>query len=78
MVLTKMFEDVFYPAFYSRSCGLTTKGFFRIYQFDIIENLQRLYGKQSYQDLDAALLRLNELINQMQPVEVILRVIEEV
>ena len=45
---------------------------------DILEKLQRLYGKPSYQELDAELLRLNKPMNIMQPVEVMIRGIKEV
>ena len=41
-------------------------------------NLQCLYGKPSYQDLDAALLRLNKPMNRLQPVGVTLRKIKEI
>ena len=44
----------------------------------IISNLQHLYGKLRYKDLDAALLRLNKPMNQMQSVEVMPREIERV
>ena len=78
MVLANIFEDVVDPAFHSGSRGLTTKRFGNMPPVDIMANLQRLYGKPSYQELDAALIRLNKTMNIMQPVEVILRLIEEV
>ena len=78
MVLTKMFEEVIDPIFHYGSRGLDTKGFGTTPPVDILENLQHLYGKPSYQELDAALLHLNKSMNRMQPAEVILRVIEEV
>ena len=76
MVLTKIFEEVVDPAFRSGSRGLVTKGFGTMPPVDILANLQPLYGKSSYQEFDAVLLRLYEPMNIMQPVEVILIGIE--
>ena len=76
MVLTKMFEEVVDPAFQYGSRGLATKGFSTTPPVDILVNIQRLYGKTSYQELDAVLLRLNDPMNIIQPVEVVLREIE--
>ena len=39
-------------------------------------NLQRIYGKPSYQDINTALLRLKDLMNIMKPVELMLKGIE--
>ena len=39
-------------------------------------NLQRLYGKPSYQELNAALLRIGKQMKLIQLVEVMLRGIE--
>ena len=71
-------EEVVDPAFHSGSRGLPTKRFGTTPPVDIMANLQRLYGKPSYQELDSALLHLNNQMNRMQPVEVMLRGIEEV
>ena len=68
MVLPKTFEEVVDPPFHSGSRGLSTKGFGATLPVDIMANLQRLYGKPIYQELDAALLRLNKPMNVMQPV----------
>ena len=78
MELTKMFEEVIDLAFHSGSRRMSTKGSGKTPPVDIIYNLQSLYGKPSYQDLDAALLGLNKPMNQMQPVKVMLRVIKEI
>ena len=78
MVLTKIFKNVLDPAFHSRSHGLDTKGFSTTPLVSILENIQRLYGKPCYQELDAALIRLNNPMNQIQPDKVVLRRIEEV
>ena len=44
----------------------------------MLANLQCLYVKPSFRDIDATLLQLNELMNQIQLVKVIIIVIEEV
>ena len=56
LVLTKIFEEVIELAFQSGSRGLATKGFGNAPLVDILANLQRLYGKPNYQELDTALL----------------------
>ena len=58
--------------------SVTTKGFVTTPPVDILENLQHLYGKPSYQYLDDALLGLNKPMKQMQPVKLILTGIDEV
>ena len=73
-----MFEEVIDPAFHSGSRGLSTKGFGTTPPVNILANLQHLYGKPSYQELDAALLCLNEPMNIIKPAEVMLRGIEGV
>ena len=78
MVLTNIFEEVVDPDFHSVSRGLSTKGFGTTSPVDILENLQFLYGKPIYQELDTTLLRLNYPMNIMQTVEVMLRGIKEV
>ena len=78
MVLTNIYEEVVDPNFHSVIRGLSTKGFVTTPPVDILENLQYLYGKPIFQELDATLLRLNDPMNRMKPVEVMLRVIEEV
>lgn len=78
MVLTIIFEEVINLEFYSISQGLPTRGFGTTPPVDNFVNLQRLYGKPSYQELDITLLHLNKPMNQINPVEVMLRGIEEV
>ena len=78
MFLTKKIEEVVKPPFHSGSRGLATKGFGTTPPVDILANLQRLYGKPSYQELDPEFLHLNEPMNIMQPVEVMTRGIKEV
>ena len=64
------------PAFHSGRRGLAKKGFGTTPPVDILANLQCLYGRPRYQELDDALLRLNEPMDQMQPIKVMLRGIE--
>ena len=71
-------EEVVDPAFHSGSIGIAIKGFGTTPPVDILANLQQIYGKTIYQELDAALIRLNDPMNIMQPVEVMLRGIKEV
>ena len=72
-----MLEDFIDPTFHYGSRRLSTKGFGTMPPVNILANLQRLYVKPSYQELDAALLCPNKPMNRMQTVEVVLRVIEE-
>ena len=78
MVLTNIFEEVVDPDFQYVSRGLATKGFGTTPPVDVLENLQYLYRKPIYQELDVALLRLKNSMNRMQTVEVMLRGIKEV
>ena len=78
MVLMKLFKKVVNPDFHFGIIGPATKGFVTTPLVDILADLQRLYGKPSYQDTDAALLHLNEPMNSTQSVEFMLIGIEEV
>ena len=73
-----MFKEVIDPDLHSDSCRMATKGFDTTPPVNILTNLQRLYKKPSYQELDAKLQCLNKPMNRMQPVEVMLRGIKEV
>ena len=55
-----MFGEVLNPAVHSGSRGLVTKVFGTTPPVNILANLQHLYDKASYQELDAALLSLND------------------
>ena len=68
MVLKNVFEEVVNPPFHSGSRGITTKGFGTTPPVVILANLQHLDGKPSYQELEAALLHLNNPMNRMQQV----------
>ena len=74
----KLFKKVVNPDFHFGIIGPATKGFVTTPLVDILENIQRLYGKSIYQELEASLLRLSKLMNIIQPVEVMIRGIEEV
>ena len=78
MVLTKTFEDVIYPAFHTVSRVLATRGFGNTKPYNVLAHMHSLYGKPSLTELEGALLRLNEPMNRIHPIEVMLRVIEEV
>ena len=78
MVLTNMFKEVIIPAFHSSSRSISTKEFGTTPLTHIPDNLQRLYGKPGYQELDALLLYLGDSMNTTQPLELMLRGIEEV
>ena len=73
-----MFEEVVEPDLYSGRRGLATKGFGTPPPVDILANLQCLYRKPSYQEVDTALLRLKKPMKRMQPVGVMLIGIGEV
>ena len=56
------------PTLHSGSRGLNTKEFSTTPLVEILENIQCLYRKPIYQDLDTALLRLNYPMTRIQPV----------
>ena len=62
-----MFKEVVLPAFHSGSRGLSTKGFGTTPPVYTLANIQHIYGKPGYQEIDASLIRLNQTMNQMQP-----------
>ena len=66
------------PAFHTGSCGLATRGYGNKNPYDVLSHIHSLYGKPSLTELEGALLRLNEPMNRSHPIEVMLRVIEEV
>ena len=78
MVLTKTFEDVIEPAFHTGISGLATRGFGNTKPYDVLSHIHALYGKPSLTELEGALLRLNKPMNRSHPIELMLRVIEEV
>ena len=75
--MKNIFEEVVDPAFHSCSRGLATKGFGTTPPVDILVNLQHIYGKPSYQELDAAFSCLKYSMNIIQLFKVMLILIEE-
>ena len=65
MVLTKKFEEVLDSAFHFGGRGIAIKVLGTTPPVDIMENLQCLYRKLIYQDIDTALFRLNYPMNRI-------------
>ena len=65
MVLTNMLKEVVDPAFHYGIRGLANKGFGTTPPVDILANLQCIYGKTSYQELNAALICIKKTMNRM-------------
>ena len=79
--LSLLFERIIDQAYHSGgtgAVGLARRGFGNDEPPDIYARLQRLYGKPTIQELDQALLRLNEPMDRNQPVEVMLKGMEEI
>ena len=77
--LTLLFERIIDEAYHSGGtgvAGLVRREFGNDEPPDILARLKRLYGKPSLQELDQALLRLNDPMYWNQPVEVMLRLME--
>ena len=78
MVLTNTFEDFIDPAFHTGSRGLATRGFGNTNPYDVLAHIHSLYGKPSLTELEGAQFPINEPMNRSHPIQVMLRVIEEV
>ena len=79
--LRLLFERIIDQAYHSGGTGtgdLARRGFGNDEPPDILARLYRLYGKPSLQELDQALMRLNDPMDRNQPVEVMLRAMEEI
>ena len=79
--LRLLFERIIAQAYHSGGTGtggLARRGFGNDEPPDILARLQRLYGNPSLQELDQALMRLNDPMDRNQPVEVMLRAMEEI
>ena len=79
--LSLLFERIINEAYHSGgtgAVGLARRGFGNDEPPDIYAWLQRLYGKPTIQELDQALLCLNESMDRNQPVEVMLKSMEEI
>jgi hypothetical protein len=76
--LTTILEDSFDVAFHSGGTALAERGFGTDTPPEILSRFQQNYGKPGYQEIKTALQRLNQPMDRMQPIEVMLRGIEEV
>ena len=79
--LILLFERIIDEAYHSGGtgvAGLARRGFGNDEPPDILSRLKRLYGKPSLQELDQALIRLNDPMDRNQPVKVMLRSMEEI
>ena len=76
--LITILEDSFDVAFHSGGTASAKRGFGTATPPEILSRFQQNYGKPGYQEIKTALLRLNEPMDRMQPIEVMLRSIEEV
>jgi hypothetical protein len=76
--LTTILEDAFDVAFHSGGTALAKRGFGTATPPEVLARFQKNYGKPGYQEIKAALLRLTQPMDRMQPIEVMLRGIEEV
>ena len=74
--LRDLFERIIDPAYHSANMG--RKGFGTAEPPTILFRLQREYGKPSLHEIDEALRRLNDPMDRDQPIEVMLRAVEEV
>jgi hypothetical protein len=76
--LTTILEEVFDVAFHSGGTALAERGFGIAKPPEILARFQQNYGRPGYQEVKSALLRLTQPMDRMQPIEVMLRGIEEV
>jgi hypothetical protein len=75
---TTILEDAFDAAFHSGGTALAERGFGTATPQEILFRFQQNYGRPGYQEIKSALLRLTQPMDRMQPIEVMLRGIEEV
>ena len=71
-------EEVFDVEFYSSGTSLAERDVRKATPPEILFHFQHNDGKPGYQEIKAALLRLTQLMDQMQPIEVMIRGIKEV
>eukprot|EP00978_Attheya_sp_CCMP212_P037224 scaffold174024_cov67-Attheya_sp.AAC.1 len=73
-----MFERVIDASFHtSGNAALMATGFGTMTPPEIMTRMRRLYGKATIQELDRQLLILQQHMDRNNPVEVMLRAIEE-
>ena len=58
--------------------GIMGDGFGKLTPFEILQRLQKTYGRANIQEIEAKLLYLNNLMYRNLPVEVMMRDIEDV
>ena len=58
--------------------GIMGDGFGQLTPFEILQSLQKTYGRANIQEIEAKLLHLNNLMDRNLPVEVMIRDIEDV
>ena len=78
LVLTQVFEEIIDDAYHTGATGMGQRGFGNLAPDKILHQLFHLYGKPSLQEIESALKRLHSPMDQMAPIEVMLREIEEV
>ena len=76
--LKQLLDHVIDDAYHSGATAMGQRRFGNSTPKQIIDRLVALYGKPSIKEIESALVRLNEPMDRMQPVEVMLRGIEEV
>ena len=77
-VLVQIFEDAIDDTYHAGATGMGQRGFGHLKPDEILAKLLELYGHPTLEELDAALLRLHDPMDRTEPVEVMLRTIEEV
>ena len=79
MALKATFERVIDKAYHiTGNTGIMGYGFGQLTLFDILQRLQKTYGRANIQEIEAKLLHLNNPMDRNLPVEVMIRDIEDV
>ena len=76
--LTRILEVTIDVAYHAGNTAMADKGFGKYTPVEVLQHLQQRYGLPSYGEIDQAMARLQEPMDRMQPIEVMLRQIEEV
>ena len=77
-VLTGLFESCIDSAFHTGATGMGQKGFGSLTAREILFRLFHLYGKPTLTEIEKAIGRMNAPMDRLQPVEVMIRAVEEV
>ena len=79
MALKATFERVIDNAYHTTgNTGIMGDGFGQLTPFEILQRLQKTYGRANIQEIEAKLLYLNNLMERNLPVEVMIRYIGDV